>query len=347
MLFSRRRKYLALVTVLLLTPLPCMAFNFLAGMSFRIVTEKPVEDIVVRCVKSKDYLVAHNASSYAVIYNEMVVNSNQDFSCGPTISGKPSRLEVYHPTYVFHEEKAGDKVDHIISMVPATEKLQQLERKYLDGYWRKSSVPLNQFITYVDSVCPFYGHKARDYLKYYNEDVQPDYKVLKKKYDAGVKACLLSQEELRHKYDRSPARTFVSKSLVPCDSLERGRCKEEGMEYRPEVMINKMLDYAWGEKLWAPYFRNEADKNRAFGSKQTFLAVYNDPDVKGGTWFLIDAWSKAEIKKKYPGLVVYEDKPGWMSESQKQRFTTCNGEKLHWDIDKPAGWGFWITKTGL
>jgi hypothetical protein len=335
---SRSGKYFMLVMIVLLISLACVAFNVSAGMTFRVVTDKPVEDIVVRCVKSVPYLISHNASSKAVVYDTMVVDSNKNFSCGLVISGKPSRLEVQHPTYVFHEEKKGEEVDKIISMVPATDKLELLERKYLDGYWQKRRDPLEGFIYSVKYVCQFSGDSVKDYLESYAQGARPGYRALKKKYYVGVKECLEKQEELRHKYNSSPARSFVSKFLYPCDNLDRGRCKEEGNEYRPEIRIKKMLDYAWGEKMWGPYFLNEEDKNRAFGGKKTYLAVYNDPDVKGGTWMLIDAWSKADINKKYPGLVVYDDKPSWMSESQKQRFTSCNGENLHWDIDEPGGW---------
>lgn len=72
--------------------------------------------------------------------------------------------------------------------------------------------------------------------------------------------------------------------------------------------------------------------------KRPFLVVYDYG--MGGVWLLIDARSVEEIESKYPKLKAYEDKPDWMSNSEKsETIQDIENIKYHWDIDEnPTGW---------
>lgn len=322
----------------------CLAFDAsAAGATFRIVTDEPADDFVVACVRSKDYLIAHNASSYSEIYNVVVVSSNQNGSCGLLLSGRHTRLEVYHPTYVQDSTEAGSVedrsanggVDHIVHMTPSLTRLQELEQQYASGYWNQRKDPLGSFLERAEYACGFEGHTAKRYLDLYSKHGKPDYPKLKARYADKTLACLKSREAIRHKYGRSAPQFYVDSGHYPCARLDSKSCSNA--QYRPDLALQKQMDYAWGETLWGPHLGSEEERNRAFG-KKTYLVVLNDPKG-GGTWFLIDAYSKAQIKRKYPDFVAYDDKPNWMTDSQKTRFVkNCDGTDLHWDIDKPTGW---------
>ncbi len=72
--------------------------------------------------------------------------------------------------------------------------------------------------------------------------------------------------------------------------------------------------------------------------QKTFLCVYDYG--MGGIWVLINAESKEQIIELYPELIVYDDKPDWMDQKQKQEFIDdCINNQMYWNIEQPAtGW---------
>lgn len=72
--------------------------------------------------------------------------------------------------------------------------------------------------------------------------------------------------------------------------------------------------------------------------QKTFLCVYDYG--MGGIWVLISAESKEQITKLYPELIVYDDKPNWMDQKQKQEFIDdCINNQMYWNIEQaPTGW---------
>lgn len=72
--------------------------------------------------------------------------------------------------------------------------------------------------------------------------------------------------------------------------------------------------------------------------QKTFLCVYDYG--MGGIWVLINAESKEQIIELYPELIVYDDKPDWMDQKQKQEFVDdCVNNQMYWNIEQPAtGW---------
>jgi hypothetical protein len=220
-------------------------------------------------------------------------------------------------------------------MKPSITLMGKLEKQYEAGYWNQDKDPLESFIANLNRVCGFYGDPAKQYLKLHTRDRKPDYLSLKDRYYDKTLECLKKREAIRHKYGKSPPHYYVDSGLYPCSRLDSKSCPNA--QYRPDIAIQKQMDYLWGEKLWGPYLGTEEERNRALG-KKTYLVVLNDPKG-GGTWFLIDAFSKAQIKRKYPDFVPFDDKPRWMSDSQKKSFVkNCDGTDLHWDIDAPTGW---------
>ncbi len=72
--------------------------------------------------------------------------------------------------------------------------------------------------------------------------------------------------------------------------------------------------------------------------KQTFLAVHDYG--MGGVWLLIDAESVSRVRAKFPKLIVYEDRPSWMTTAMKEEYVAdCEHNWYHWDVDaQPTGW---------
>jgi hypothetical protein len=72
--------------------------------------------------------------------------------------------------------------------------------------------------------------------------------------------------------------------------------------------------------------------------QKTFLCVYDYG--MGGIWVLLSAESKEQIIELYPELIVYDDKPDWMDQKQKQEFIDdCVNNQMYWNIKQPAtGW---------
>ncbi|MNE26770.1 hypothetical protein D3C87_18010 [compost metagenome] len=73
-------------------------------------------------------------------------------------------------------------------------------------------------------------------------------------------------------------------------------------------------------------------------NKFIYLARYNDE--QDSIWLLLKAKTIEDIKAKYPELTVYEDRPDWMSRSEKMEYVrNCMKKQFIWDIDKkPTGW---------
>lgn len=52
--------------------------------------------------------------------------------------------------------------------------------------------------------------------------------------------------------------------------------------------------------------------------KREFLTVHDYGT--GGIWMLINARNTYEVKEKWPDFTAFEDRPDWMSESEKERY---------------------------
>src|SRR5262245_46922767 len=67
--------------------------------------------------------------------------------------------------------------------------------------------------------------------------------------------------------------------------------------------------------------------------KKKFLVCYDYG--MGGVWCIFAARSPAEVNRKYPMLIVKEDRPGWMTEEDYARIE----RNRSFDIDDPpTGW---------
>ena len=67
--------------------------------------------------------------------------------------------------------------------------------------------------------------------------------------------------------------------------------------------------------------------------KKPFLVVYDYG--QGGVWAVINARSKSEIKKKYPGLKIYRRKPLFM---KKAMYDSIAADMTVNIDDEPSGW---------
>jgi hypothetical protein len=63
--------------------------------------------------------------------------------------------------------------------------------------------------------------------------------------------------------------------------------------------------------------------------KSSYLVVYDYET--GGVWGLIRANSKEEISRKYPRLVILDERPSWMSDADYRNIEA----KMKFDIDDP------------
>ncbi len=78
--------------------------------------------------------------------------------------------------------------------------------------------------------------------------------------------------------------------------------------------------------------------SQAFIPPQAFLAVYDYG--QGGVWLLLEAPSSEAAKAKFPGLTVFDARPGWMSEQQEQQLRSkCEETGFRWGVQaEPTGW---------
>jgi len=54
----------------------------------------------------------------------------------------------------------------------------------------------------------------------------------------------------------------------------------------------------------------------------------------------LDAFSEKDIELIDPNFKAFEEKPDWMSQTEKEKYvSSCESKGFHWDIDeKPTGW---------
>jgi hypothetical protein len=66
--------------------------------------------------------------------------------------------------------------------------------------------------------------------------------------------------------------------------------------------------------------------------KRDFLVVYDYG--QGGVWAVVSARSRGEIERGFPQLRVFEDTPGWMSETELKSIK----KRMSFDLERPSGW---------
>lgn len=299
--------------------LPFISSCVSTGTSIRIVTDEPAEHFVVECEKSKDYLIGHNASSYTVTDNIIIAKSGEDVSCGLLLSGNSSRAKVHHPIYKFDRSEPGKNVDRVVYMVPSLDKINELEMQYIAGQFNTPSKIDEYSLKVSINTCAV----SKRYLELFSKAGTPDYQQFSELYYEATLECMKKAESIRHDLGRSPEYFYFGKK-----------------GYQPELVFDRWMDDMWGFEYWKPYLKGtEEDNNRLVDRKPTYLVAYNHPEG-GGVWLLLDAYSKEQIKQKYPELEPLDKRPEWMSaHREKSIVKDCNNKDLHWDIDEPAtGW---------
>jgi len=301
-----------------------------SGPLIKIETSKTADDFIVECEWWMQGIIHGGDKRYK--HSKNILRSGESFWCGVGINLLPAGSNISH--YILHPtySKPINANRNEYKMLHWKEKNKEAKDLFKKGYWKDTKDPIGNYLRHIDH-CGI----TKNYLSSYHEDKTPDYLELKKKYFKDILECNKERERIVHEYGRSPANFYfiLGKKTRPCINLKA--CP--GKVYRPDLAFKRQSKKMWGLETWKPYLNGtEEEINRLVGNKRPYLVVYNDPKG-GGTWLLIDAYSQESIKKKYPDLVSFDDKPKWMSNFQKERFVMCNGVELRWDIEEePTGW---------
>ena len=339
------------------------------GTKIRVVTNEPAEDLVVECRITKDYLIAHNATSYTVIDKHIVAKSDEDISCGLLVAGSRSGAWVYHPTLQNKirddnaKKKYTDSGAEIRELITWREKNILALELYERGHWDHMYDPLDTYLSNI-SYCGI----SKGYLENYNEDEKPDYIELKSKYYKEIVECNRQRELIRHEHGRSSDFFYYGKTghfgeqLMSC-AFHRTYCRTE-KEYRPERTLESRTDYMWGRKMWDPYLSgSDEDRDLLTGKiKKTFIVAYDLPYMMprqetwkssngqpakliviparpsnsntNHVWLYASAYSREDFTEHFDRrLTVFDVKPTWLSEYDEDSFIkNCNADDLHIDI---------------
>jgi len=298
-----------------------------------------VEDFVVECnIATTAY--AYQTGRQKFDKKVFVLNSDDKAFCGTGAWSGQTSVIIEHPVYSLPietrkiaKEAPGNNINHIIlRMLHWRGYNQQIKLLYESGYWDDTPDPIEHYLNNIRN-CEITDH----YLKLYNEVKTPDYEILKKRYYKDIIECNRYKEALQHKLATSSNGFYYSRikgEYQPCPHI--GKCNNK--KYLPELTIKNQATTMWSQKRWVLYLKKKK-LDRKNTKKSTYLVAYDHPDG-GGVWFLMDAFSKEQIKEKYPEFTPFDDRPQWMSMQQKASFVQdCNNIELHWDIEKPVtGW---------
>lgn len=178
---------------------------------FVIDTAEPAEDFVVVCQKSKDYLIAHNASSYTVVVKALVVKSGEVVDCGTILGGTAVEPRVMHPVFIRDASKdyIKDGLRHMVFNKTRLDFNKQQQTRFEAGYWNKSKWPGSEFANSLAG-CGF----DHQYLKYYREvrRVEPEY--FRSRYNDAMLACMKHFLAIKKKYTRSNLNIYSAEELM-------------------------------------------------------------------------------------------------------------------------------------
>ena len=353
-------KVIKVILVITITGVTYSCASF--GERLVIDTDAPVEDFLVKCKKSHNYLIAHNASSYTASGKEFIARSNEEVSCGLIVSGYNSRSQVSHPTYIqvrWDNMKVGhtDNGATIKKFVHWKEKNKQAIKLYEEGYWDKKYnyvysegskfTPVDELLKHISSC-----YISKEYLEIYNNSSTLNYQKIKDNYYSDILKCNRENERIRHKYGKSTDYFYYGRqgpyeeALMQC--LYHPQNCRKNKEYLPERATKARNNHMWSSAVWDPYL-NDFDKERNRLTKKTFLVGYGlqfntkdwylkdwsklDEKTKHA-WLRIDAFTKKDIKEKRWGLTVFDTEPTWLLTYKKENFIkNCDGNELHIDID--------------
>ena len=73
-------------------------------------------------------------------------------------------------------------------------------------------------------------------------------------------------------------------------------------------------------------------------ARREFIVVYDYG--MGGIWGIVSARSKNAILSEFPDLIVFENRPSWMSEYELEQIrNSCK-----FDLDDPTSYPSWVIR---
>ena len=195
------KQFVLLISVLYITG--CTT----AGPKIVIETNEPAEDFVVLCYKTKDYLIGHNASGYAVIDSIFVAESGKEVDCGVMLGGSGSSVSVLHPVLSSDGKSNYTKngVKHLIYNKTQLDLLDEQKAKFEAGYWDKYKNPGFEYANSV-SGCGI----SFSYLDKYSKAKKVDKAHFKSLYDKPMSKCLTRLVNVYKKYRPNSSKQYTT-----------------------------------------------------------------------------------------------------------------------------------------
>ena len=159
------------------------------GDNYIVESDKPLEDIVVRCHWSTMLRNLHGGTHSVTQRKSLVVKSGEEFSCGLnwvaglTLSFRSSS-GLMHPTHTFAYVTTRDDGVDIRKPVSKIKQLDDQKAKYEAGFWNEEKNPFERYYKSLPS-CGF----PYKYFDYYDEVNGVDMGYFKEKYHDPIFEC--------------------------------------------------------------------------------------------------------------------------------------------------------------